>query len=85
MLLGLLCLNWASRCKKINYRHKSLSYVSPSIWNKLPDFLKTTEHQNKTFFAEWTINNIIYSKSDQINKNLASRVVTSQLKIQWSN
>ena len=29
---------------KTNHGQKSLSYVEPSIWNKLPDFLKTTEN-----------------------------------------
>ena len=26
--------------RKTNHRQKSRSYVTPSIWNKLPDFLK---------------------------------------------
>ena len=32
--------------RKTNHRQKSLSYVPPSIWNKLPDFLKTTGNVN---------------------------------------
>ena len=32
--------------RKTNHRQKSLSYVAPSIWNKLPDFLKTTDNVN---------------------------------------
>ena len=31
---------------KTNHGQKSLSYVTPSIWNKLPDFLKTTDNVN---------------------------------------
>ena len=39
--------------RKANHGRKSLSYVAPSIWNKLPDFLKTTDNVNtykKAFF-----------------------------------
>ena len=32
--------------QKINYGQKGLSYVAPNIWNKLSDFLKTTESIN---------------------------------------
>ena len=32
--------------RKTNHRQKSLSYVVPSIWNKLPVFLKTTDNIN---------------------------------------
>ena len=32
--------------QKTNHRQKSLSYVAPSIWNKLPNFLKTTDNAN---------------------------------------
>ena len=32
--------------RKTNHGQKSLSYVAPSIWNKLPDFLKTTDNVN---------------------------------------
>ena len=32
--------------RKTNHGQKSLSYVAPCIWNKLPDFLKTTENVN---------------------------------------
>ena len=32
--------------QKTNHGQKSLSYVVPCIWNKLPDFLKTTENIN---------------------------------------
>ena len=40
---------------KTNHRQKNLSYMAPSIWNKLPDFLKTIENvhiqtQLKSFF-----------------------------------
>ena len=45
--------------QKINHGQKSLSYVAPCIWNKLPDFLKTTENVNtfkhrvkKHFFSQ---------------------------------
>ena len=45
--------------RKTNHRQKSLSYVAPSIWNKLPDFLKTTDNVNtykhrvkKRFFSK---------------------------------
>ena len=31
---------------KTNHEQKSLSYVAPTIWNKLPDFLKTTDNVN---------------------------------------
>ena len=31
---------------KTNHGQKCLSYVAPSIWNKLPDFLKTTDNFN---------------------------------------
>ena len=32
--------------RKTNHRQKSLSYVAPIIWNKLPDFFKITENVN---------------------------------------
>ena len=32
--------------RKTSHRQNSLSYVAPSIWNKLPDFLKTTDSVN---------------------------------------
>ena len=32
--------------RKTNHGQKNPSYVAPSIWNKLPDFLKTTEKVN---------------------------------------
>ena len=32
--------------RKTNHEQKSLSYVAPCIWNKLPNFLKTTENVN---------------------------------------
>ena len=32
--------------RKTNHGQKSLSYVAPCIWNKLPNFLKTTENVN---------------------------------------
>ena len=32
--------------RKTIYGQKSLSYVAPSIWNKSPDFLKTTDNVN---------------------------------------
>ena len=32
--------------RKTNHGQKSLSYVALSIWNKLPDFLKTTDNVN---------------------------------------
>ena len=32
--------------RKINHGQKSLSYMAPSIWNKLLDFLKTTDNVN---------------------------------------
>ena len=32
--------------RKTNHGQKSISYVAPSIWNKLPDFLKTTDNVN---------------------------------------
>ena len=46
--------------QKTNYGQKSLSYVATCIWNKLPDFLITTENLNtykrrvkkKFFFAD---------------------------------
>ena len=31
---------------KTNHGQKSISYVAPFIWNKLPDFLKTIENVN---------------------------------------
>ena len=34
--------------RKTNHGQKSLSYVAPSIWNKLPDFLKTTDSSTRT-------------------------------------
>ena len=43
-LLGLLCLSQSLR--KTDHEQKSLSYVAPSIWNKLSDFLKTTDNAN---------------------------------------
>ena len=33
-----------------NYRQENLLYVQPSIWNKLPDFLKATKRQHKQAF-----------------------------------
>ena len=30
--------------RKTNHGQKSLSYVAPSIWNKMPDFLKTMDN-----------------------------------------
>ena len=30
--------------QKTNYGQKSLSYMAPSIWNKMPDFLKTMDN-----------------------------------------
>ena len=30
--------------RKTNHGQKSLSYVAPSIWNKLPDFIKSTDN-----------------------------------------
>ena len=45
--------------RKINHGQKSISYVAPSVWNKLPDLLKTTDNVNtykhrvkKYFFKE---------------------------------
>ena len=45
--------------RKTNHGQKGLSYVAPCIWNKLPDFLKTTENVNtfkhrvkKHFFSQ---------------------------------
>ena len=45
--------------RKTNHGQKSISYVAPSIWNKLPDFLKTTDNVNtykhrvkKRFFSK---------------------------------
>ena len=40
--------------RKTNCRQKILSYVAPSIWNKLPDFLKTTDNTElkSIFFKE---------------------------------
>ena len=32
--------------RNTNHGQKSLSYVTPSIWNKLPNFLKTTDNVN---------------------------------------
>ena len=32
--------------QKTNDGQKSLSYVAPSIWNKLPDFLNTSDNVN---------------------------------------
>ena len=32
--------------RKTNHGQKSFLYVAPSIWNKLPDFLKTTDDVN---------------------------------------
>ena len=32
--------------RKTNHGQRSSSYVVPCIWNKLPDFLKTTENIN---------------------------------------
>ena len=32
--------------RKTNHGQKSLSYVAPSIWNKLPEFLETTVNVN---------------------------------------
>ena len=32
--------------RKTNHEQKSLSYVAPYIWNKLPNFLKPTENVN---------------------------------------
>ena len=32
--------------RETNHRKKSRSYVAPSIWNKLPDFLKITDNVN---------------------------------------
>ena len=32
--------------RKTNRGQKCLSYVAPSIWNKLPNFLKTTDNVN---------------------------------------
>ena len=39
--------------QKTNHGQKSLSYVSPSIWNKWPDLLKTAESQHKKVFFFW--------------------------------
>ena len=39
--------------RKTNHGQKSLSYVAPSIWNILPDFLKTADmykHRVKKHF-----------------------------------
>ena len=32
--------------RKTNHGQKGLLYVAPSIWNKLPDFLKSTDNVN---------------------------------------
>ena len=32
--------------RKTKHGQKNLLYVAPCIWNKLPDFLKTTERQH---------------------------------------
>ena len=32
--------------RKTNHGQRCLSYVAPNIWNKLPDFLKTTDNVN---------------------------------------
>ena len=32
--------------RKTNHGQESLLYVAPCIWNKLPNFLKTTENAN---------------------------------------
>ena len=36
------------RLRKNNYGQKSLSYVAPSIWNKLSDFLKQQRISTRT-------------------------------------
>ena len=44
--------------RKTNHGQKCLSYVAASIWNNLPDFLKTTQRQHvqtqsyKAFFSK---------------------------------
>ena len=45
-LLGLLCFKLSQPLRKTNHGQKCLSYVAPSIWNKSPDFLKTTDNFN---------------------------------------
>ena len=35
-----------SETLRSNHGQKRLSYVAPSIWDKLPDFLKTTDNVN---------------------------------------
>ena len=38
----------SQQLRKTDHGQKCISYVAPSIWNKLPDFLKTTENVNST-------------------------------------
>ena len=52
-------LKLKQRLQETNKGKKSLSYVAPSIWNKLLNFLKTTENVNtykyrvkKGFFSQ---------------------------------
>ena len=52
--------------QKTNHGQKSISYVAPSIWNKLPDFLKKTDNAStyihrvkKHFFKERTMKKTI--------------------------
>ena len=48
--------------RKTNHRQKSLSYVPPSIWNKLPDFLKTTDNVNT---YKHRVKKAYFSKNEQ--------------------
>ena len=61
--------------RKTNHRQKSLSYVTPSIWNKLRDFLKTTDNVNrythrvkKHFFQRMKENNEEMRNNEENNK-----------------
>ena len=44
----LICLTvpLSQLLRKTNHEQKNLSYVAPCIWNKLQDFLKTTDNVN---------------------------------------
>ena len=46
--------------RKTNLGQKCLSYVVPSIWNKLPNFLKRTDNINTN-----TVKKHFFSKNEQ--------------------
>ena len=77
--------------EKNNEEQKSLSYLAPSIWDKLPNFLKTTactsikkhcfyrmDNKETIFIATFNVNNVltVIFNSVVINLIIITNIVT---------